>query len=66
MTKWDTKPLFQKGGEQKPFSQNVGSNTPFSKILNFVDPSTTYPTKGLPLKSFPTPKPILLKGKASC
>jgi len=63
MTKWDTKPLFQKGGEQKPFS--MWGNTPFSKTFNFVDPSTTHPTKGLPLKSFPTSKPLPLKGKAS-
>jgi hypothetical protein len=46
---------FSKGGEQKTLF-NVGSNTPFSKTFNFVDTSTTHPTKGLPLKSFPTPQ----------
>jgi hypothetical protein len=54
---------FSKGGEQKPFS--MWGNTPFSKTFNFVDTSTTHPTKGLLPKSFPTPKPFPLKGKAS-
>jgi hypothetical protein len=64
MTKWDTKPLFQKGGEQKPFSM-WGAIPLFQKTFNFVDTSTTHPTKGLPLKSFPTPNLLPLKGKAS-
>jgi len=34
----------------------VGNKNPFQKTFDFVDTSTTHPTKGLPLKSFPTPQ----------
>jgi hypothetical protein len=55
---------FSKGGEQKPFSM-WGAIPLFQKTFNFVDTSTTHPTKGLLPKSFPTPKLPPLKGKAS-
>jgi hypothetical protein len=52
-------------GAKTPFSKMWGRKTLFQKTFNFVDTSTTHPTKGLLPKSFPTPNPLPLKGKAS-